>query len=140
MSEKVWSTEKGKLTVSRRFNLLPLLPSGSDGVQRELSVRDLPFGCVSTQAKGLGSDIFCLNCGSCFSSQIINLILNGLVISRPCFGIWRPVVGFFHRSLSLVSVERPGWSWSNKVYSVVSVGFFNQGTQCWSNLVSASDI
>jgi len=42
--QKSTDIEKGKLTVSRRYNLLPLLPSGPDGVQRELSVRDLPFG------------------------------------------------------------------------------------------------
>ena len=29
-------TKKGKLPASRRYNLLPLLPSGPDGVQREL--------------------------------------------------------------------------------------------------------
>ena len=46
--QKSTDIEKGKLTVSRRYNLLPLLPSGPDGVQRELSVRDLPFGCVTT--------------------------------------------------------------------------------------------
>ncbi len=32
--------------MSRRFNLLPLLPSGPDGIQRELAARDLPLGAV----------------------------------------------------------------------------------------------
>ena len=32
----------GKLNISHRYNLLPLLPSGPGGVQRELVVYDLP--------------------------------------------------------------------------------------------------
>ena len=32
----------GKLPISRRYDLLPLLPSGPDGIQRELAVWDLP--------------------------------------------------------------------------------------------------
>ena len=35
--------KEGKRSVSHRYNLLPLLPSGPDGVQRELVVRDLPM-------------------------------------------------------------------------------------------------
>ncbi len=35
--------KKGKRPAARRCDLLPLLPSGPDGVQRELAVRDLPF-------------------------------------------------------------------------------------------------
>jgi len=35
--------KKGKRPVSHRYNLLPLLPSGPDGFQRELTVRDSPF-------------------------------------------------------------------------------------------------
>ncbi len=38
---------KGKHPVSRRYNLLPLLPSGPGGVQRELAVRDLPFWALN---------------------------------------------------------------------------------------------
>jgi hypothetical protein len=30
--------EKGKLLISRRYNRLPLLPSGPGGVQQELAV------------------------------------------------------------------------------------------------------
>jgi len=32
----------GKLTISHRYNRLPLLPSGPGGVQQELVVWDLP--------------------------------------------------------------------------------------------------
>ena len=35
--------KKGKRTASHRYDLLPLLPSGPDGVQRELTARDSPF-------------------------------------------------------------------------------------------------
>ncbi len=35
--------KKGKRPVSHRYDLLPLLPSGPDGFQRELTVRDSPF-------------------------------------------------------------------------------------------------
>jgi hypothetical protein len=46
--------KKGKLPVSRRYDLLPLLPSGPDGVQRELAVRDLPlFGCPDVSGQKL---------------------------------------------------------------------------------------
>ena len=34
--------KKGKLSTSHRYNLLPLLPSGPGGIQRELVVYDLP--------------------------------------------------------------------------------------------------
>lgn len=34
--------KKGKLSTSHRYNLLPLLPSGPGGVQRELVVYDFP--------------------------------------------------------------------------------------------------
>ena len=39
-----WNFErkKGKLNTSHRYNLLPLLPSGPGGIQRELVVYDLP--------------------------------------------------------------------------------------------------
>jgi len=40
---RIGQKKMGKLPVSRRYNLLPLLPSGPDGVQRELAVRDLPM-------------------------------------------------------------------------------------------------
>jgi len=33
---------RGKLPISRRYDLLPLLPSGPDGIQRELAVWNLP--------------------------------------------------------------------------------------------------
>lgn len=46
---------KGKRSVSRRSNLLPLLPSGPDGVQRELAARDLPFEPRCTEGRGQGS-------------------------------------------------------------------------------------
>lgn len=48
--------KKGKLPVSHRYNLLPLLPSGPDGVQRELVVRDLPFRRHSTKPLQGGSN------------------------------------------------------------------------------------
>ena len=35
--------KKGKRPVSHRYDLLPLLPSGPDGFQRELTVQDSPF-------------------------------------------------------------------------------------------------
>lgn len=35
-------TKKGKLSTSHRYDLLPLLPSGPGGVQRELVVYDFP--------------------------------------------------------------------------------------------------
>ena len=35
-------TKKGKLDTSHRYDLLPLLPSGPGGIQRELVVYDLP--------------------------------------------------------------------------------------------------
>lgn len=35
-------TKKGKLSTSHRYNLLPLLPSGPGGIQRELVVYDFP--------------------------------------------------------------------------------------------------
>ena len=35
---KVYIRKKGKLITSHRYNLLPLLPSGPGGVQRELVV------------------------------------------------------------------------------------------------------
>ena len=38
MIEKI----RGKRSASHRYNLLPLLPSGPDGVERELVVQDLP--------------------------------------------------------------------------------------------------
>jgi len=34
--------KKGKLHISHRYNLIPLLPSGPGGVLRELVVYDLP--------------------------------------------------------------------------------------------------
>ena len=34
--------KKGKLSTSHRYDLLPLLPSGPGGVQRELVVYDFP--------------------------------------------------------------------------------------------------
>ena len=34
--------KKGKLDTSHRYDLLPLLPSGPGGIQRELVVYDLP--------------------------------------------------------------------------------------------------
>lgn len=34
--------KKGKLNTSHRYDLLPLLPSGPGGIQRELVVYDLP--------------------------------------------------------------------------------------------------
>jgi len=53
----VWGEIKeGKLPVSRRYNLLPLLPSGPDGVRRELAVRDLPLA-EKTRALGQGSRV-----------------------------------------------------------------------------------
>ena len=39
---KVFERKKGKLNTSHRYNLLPLLPSGPGGIQRELVVYDLP--------------------------------------------------------------------------------------------------
>ena len=38
--------KKGKLSTSHRYDLLPLLPSGPGGVQRELVVYDFPDGKV----------------------------------------------------------------------------------------------
>ena len=35
--------KKGKLLISHRYNLLPLLPSGPGGIHRELVVQDLPL-------------------------------------------------------------------------------------------------
>jgi len=35
--------KKGKLPISRRYDLLPLLPSDPDGIHRELAVWDLPY-------------------------------------------------------------------------------------------------
>ena len=43
--------KKGKRSAARRCDLLPLLPSGPDGVQRELAVRDLPFSVRGIPAK-----------------------------------------------------------------------------------------
>jgi len=34
--------KEGKLPISRRYDLLPLLPSGPDGVHKELAVWNLP--------------------------------------------------------------------------------------------------
>lgn len=34
--------KEGKLPISRRYDLLPLLPSDPDGVHRELAVWNLP--------------------------------------------------------------------------------------------------
>ena len=34
--------KRGKRPISRRYDLLPLLPSDSDGVHRELTVWNLP--------------------------------------------------------------------------------------------------
>jgi len=34
--------KRGKRPASHRYDLLPLLPSGPDGVERELVVQDLP--------------------------------------------------------------------------------------------------
>lgn len=42
-NQKNSAKKVGKRSVSHRYNLLPLLPSGPDGVQRELVVRDLPM-------------------------------------------------------------------------------------------------
>lgn len=39
---EVLKRKKGKLNTSHRYDLLPLLPSGPGGVQRELVVYDLP--------------------------------------------------------------------------------------------------
>jgi len=43
--------KKGKRPAARRCDLLPLLPSGPDGVQRELAVRDLPLSVRGIPAK-----------------------------------------------------------------------------------------
>ena len=47
MLEKEWVgveyLKKGKLLISHRYNLLPLLPSGPGGIHRELVVQDLPL-------------------------------------------------------------------------------------------------
>ena len=47
MQEKEWVgvgyLRKGKLLISHRYNLLPLLPSGPGGIHRELVVQDLPL-------------------------------------------------------------------------------------------------
>jgi len=43
--------KKGKRPAARRCDLLPLLPSGPDGVQRELAVRDLPLSMRGIPAK-----------------------------------------------------------------------------------------
>lgn len=40
--------KKGKRSVSHRYNRIPLLHSCPGGVDRELVVRDLPFGCKSS--------------------------------------------------------------------------------------------
>ena len=39
---RLWTTKKGKLSTSHRYNLIPLLPSGPGGVLRELVVYDFP--------------------------------------------------------------------------------------------------
>lgn len=39
----IWKWEKGKLSTSHRCDLLPLLPSGPGGIQRELVVYDFPL-------------------------------------------------------------------------------------------------
>ena len=38
--------KKGKLSTSHRYDLLPLLPSGPGGVQRELVVYDFPVANI----------------------------------------------------------------------------------------------
>ncbi len=43
IASEVFVKKEGKRSVSHRYDLLPLLPSGPDGVQRELVVRDLPM-------------------------------------------------------------------------------------------------
>src|SRR5690606_24435051 len=55
---RVNKKSEGKRSASRRFDLLPLLPSGPDGVQRELAVRDLPSLRRRTvdHARGRGAD------------------------------------------------------------------------------------
>ena len=50
--------KKGKRTASHRYDLLPLLPSGPDGVQRELTARDSPFSGPQTYHVGDGSAPF----------------------------------------------------------------------------------
>jgi len=40
--KKVKIKKRGKLPISRRYDLLPLLPSDPDGVHRELAVWNLP--------------------------------------------------------------------------------------------------
>ena len=40
--------KKGKLLASHRYNLLPLLPSGPGGIQRELVVYDFPDAKIAT--------------------------------------------------------------------------------------------
>ena len=52
-NKKVDKKKKGKRPISRRYNLLPLLPSGPDGVQRELAVWDLPFAGAKARLAGL---------------------------------------------------------------------------------------
>jgi hypothetical protein len=43
---RVWNKKRGKFITSHRYNRLPLLPSGSGGVQQELVVQDLPHAKV----------------------------------------------------------------------------------------------
>ena len=58
MLEKEWVgveyLKKGKLLISHRYNLLPLLPSGPGGIHRELIVQDLPLASKT--------NIICLFC------------------------------------------------------------------------------
>ena len=52
--------KKGKLSTSHRYNLLPLLPSGPGGVQRELVVYDFP---------GTKIALFCLTAKNGFANK-----------------------------------------------------------------------
>src|SRR6056297_1891180 len=58
-----WATKtqrkKGKRPAARRCDLLPLLPSGPDGVQRELAVRDLPYSVRGGASRNFGPMYTC---------------------------------------------------------------------------------
>ena len=69
MLEKEWVgveyLKKGKLLISHRYNLLPLLPSGPGGVHRELVVQDLPLAgktnIIYLFSKVFSNFYFCLS-------------------------------------------------------------------------------
>jgi len=46
---KTFKKKRGKLPISRRYDLLPLLPSDPDGVHRELAVWNLPHIILNNQ-------------------------------------------------------------------------------------------